>query len=128
MLATNIDVEDLTGYTADVTDVRKAQAIVEVYAGRTEALVTLPRDREWMKYAICWQVTYMAQDGNSVFEQANVESLRQNDTTIVFGDRAYAISPLAQQAIGRLSWQRSRVIDTRPWYDRVVPVYEWTTD
>jgi len=68
------------------------------------------------------------QDANGVFEQSNVKSVRQNDTTVVFGDRAYAIAPLAAKAIDRLSWQRSRIIDTRPWHERFVPVYEWETD
>jgi hypothetical protein len=111
-----------------VTDVRKAQAIVEVFAGRTEALITLPRDREWMKYAISWQVAYLDQDPKGVYEQSNVQSVRQNDTTIDFGDKNYALAPLAEQAIKRLSWQRSKTIDTRPWHERFVPVYEWETD
>jgi hypothetical protein len=128
VLATVEDVYELTDYTAAVEDVRRAQAIVEVFAGRTEALITIPQDREWMKYAICWQVAYLDLDANGVYEQSNIESLRQNDTTIVFGDRAYAISPLAEKAIGRLSWQRSRIIDTRQWVDRIVPMYEWETD
>lgn len=128
MLATTDDVEDLTGFTVDAVAVRKAQAIVEVFAGRTEALITLPRDREWMKYAICWQVAYLDKDGNAVYEQANVERLQQNDTTIVFGDKAFAVASLAVKAIQHLSWQRSRVIDTRGRYDRVEPHFEWETD
>jgi hypothetical protein len=128
MLATARDVLEMTGYTAGDSDVRKAQAIVEVFAGRTEALITLPKDREWMKYAICWQVAYMSSDGNAVYEQANVASLSQNETRIDFGDKSYAVAPLVVKTIEHLSWRRSRGIDTRPWFDREPTYDSWVTD
>lgn len=119
MLATADDVLEVTGYSADDTDIRKAQAIVEVFAGRTEGLITNVTDLEWMRYATCWQVAYMSQDGNTVYEQANVESLSQNDTVINFGDKTYAVSPLVVKAVSRLSWNRSRSITTHPPYGYV---------
>lgn len=123
MIATADDVSDITGYTAAETDIRKAQGIVEVHAGKPEALITNVEDLAWMKYAVAWQTAYMATDPNSVFEQANVQSLRQNDTTIDFGDKDYAIAPLAQKAIRRLSWNRSRSVPTAPAVGRpqIVP-------
>jgi hypothetical protein len=127
MLATANDVLELTGYTADDKDIKKAQAIVEAFAGRTEGLITNVSDIAWMKYAVAWQVAYMASDTESVFEQANVQSLRQNDTTIVFGDKVYAVSPLAIKAVGRLSWNRSRSISTSPAYGRMI-VEPWEVD
>jgi hypothetical protein len=127
MLATANDVLELTGYTADDKDIKKAQAIVEAFAGRTEGLITNVSDIAWMKYAVAWQVAYMASDTEIVFEQANVQSLRQNDTTIVFGDKVYAVSPLAIKAVGRLSWNRSRSISTSPAYGRMI-VEPWEVD
>ena len=117
MIATPDDVLDLTGYSCDETDVKKAQAIVEAHAGRPESLITDVGDLAWMKYAVAWQVAYMDQDGNSVYEQANVQRLEQNDTTIDFGDKEYAIAPLAAKAISRLSWNRSRTIPVRSWVE-----------
>jgi hypothetical protein len=123
MIATANDVLDITGYSANETDIRKSQAIVEVYAGKPEALITKAADLAWMKYAISWQTAYMSTDTNSVFEQANVQSLSQNDTQINFGSKAYALAPLAQQAITRLSWNRSRSVPTAPTVGRpeIVP-------
>lgn len=119
MIATTDDVLELTGYVADETDVHKAQAIVEVFAGRTESLITNVTDIEWMRYAVCWQVAYMSQDEGSVYEQANVERVHQNDTIIDFGDRVYSVSPLVVKAVTRLTWNRSRSIGTGPAYGRV---------
>lgn len=119
MLATADDVLDVTGYSADDADIKKAQAIVEVYAGRPESLITNVTDLAWMKYAVCWQVAYMASDPNTVFEQANVSSLSQNDTMINFGDKTYAVAPLVVKAVGRLSWNRSRSITTNPVYPAI---------
>lgn len=119
MIATANDVLDITGYSADDTDIRRAQAIVEVYAGKTEELITNVSDLAWMRYAVAWQVAYMSSDENSVYEQANVQTLTQNDTMIAFGDKDYAISPLAQKAVSRLSWNRSRSIPTAPANGRV---------
>lgn len=127
MLATANDVFDVTGYSADDADVKKAQAIVEVFAGKPEALISNVNDLEWMRYAVCWQVAYMTSDPGSVFEQANIESLRQNDTSIDFGDKTYAIAPLAMKAVSRLSWNRSRSVSTGPVFDAAPPV-RWEAD
>lgn len=121
MLATADDVLEVTGYSADESDVKKAQAIVEVFAGRTENLITSVTDLEWMRYAVCWQVAYMSADTTSVYEQANVQSLSQNDTMINFGDKTYAVSPLVVKAVSRLSWNGSRSVPTAPVYGDVFP-------
>lgn len=119
MIATVDDVLDVTGYTVDESEVRKAQAVVEVFAGRTENLITKVQDVEWMRYAVCWQVAYMSQDPQSIYEQANVHRVHQNDTIIDFGDRAYSVSPLVQKAVSRLSWNRSRSVTTGTNYGPV---------
>ncbi len=113
MLATADDVLEVTGYSADDADIKKAQAIVEVFAGRTEVMVTDITDLDWMRYAVCWQVAYMATDANSVFEQANVKRLSQNDYWVDFGGKHYSIAPLAVKALGRLTWNRTRSVSTR---------------
>lgn len=114
MIADANDVLELTGYSADDEDIHKAQAIVEVFAGKTESLIANVQDLEWMKYAVCWQVAYMSQDSSSVYEQANVQRYHQNDTIIDFGDKSYSVSPLVVKAVSRLSWNKSRSIPTAP--------------
>lgn len=116
MIATVDDVYELTGYTANESDIKRAQAIVEVYAGRPEALVTNVSDLAWLRYAVAWQVAYMAEDPQSIYEQANIESITSNDTHINFGGKAYQIAPLAAKAVSRLSWRKSRSIATENQY------------
>lgn len=115
MLATATDVLDITGYSADDTDIKKAQAIIEVFAGRLEALITDADDLGWMRYAVAWQVAYMSSDAEGIYEQANVQRFTQNETSITIGKKNYAISPLAERAVSRLSWNRSRSISTAPF-------------
>lgn len=124
MIATVDDVFEITGYTVNEESVKHAQAIVEVYAGRPESLINNVTDLEWMRYAISWQVAYMDFDPKSVFEQANVKSYHANDTVMDFGDKAYQIAPLAQKAVGRLSWNRSRSIKTGNQYP-LTPEVGW---
>ena len=119
MFATADDVLDLTGFTADRKDIKLAQAIVEAYAGRVEPQVTNEGDLVWLKYATAWQVAYMANDRTSIFEQANVQSIRQNKVFIQIGGNDYYISPLAAKAVSRLSWMNTRSISTLSSIDGV---------
>lgn len=112
MLATNQDVLELTGSTVNDVQIRQAQAIVEVCAGRPESLVTKESDKHWLKYAVCWQAAYI--DNSDVFVQANVEEVKQDKTTVTYGEKVYAISPLVVEAVKQLSWNKSRSIMTGP--------------
>ncbi|MCW2087804.1 UNVERIFIED_ORG: hypothetical protein M2328_001084 [Rhodococcus erythropolis] len=112
MLATDADVLDMTGYTVNDQQIRQAQGIVEVIAGRPESLVTNETDKHWLKYAVCWQAAYL--DNSDVFAQANVEQVKQDKTTVTYGDNTYAVSPLVVEAVKQLSWNKSRSIMTGP--------------
>lgn len=119
------EVMELTGYSANMQDIKRAQAIVEVYAGRPEAMITRDDDLAWMRYAVSWQVAYMETDPKAIFEQSNVQSVSSNDTVINFGDKAYQVAPLAQKAVSRLSWHRSRSIATGSVYPRLDDAEGW---
>lgn len=119
MIASVDEVFEVTGYTVNEEDIKHAQAIVEVYAGRPEALITNVSDLAWMNYAISWQVAYMADNPKSVYEQANIESVTSNDIRINIGDKDYPLAPLAEKAISRLSWNRSRSVRTASQYPRM---------
>lgn len=127
MYATVDDVFEATGHSTDAAKISMAQAICEIVSGRTEVMVTKPDDVEWMKYATAMQVVYIAQNTESVYEQANVESLRQGDNTVVFGDKVYAVAPLAVEAMKNLSWRRSRSVKTGRQFGPVV-LPSWETD
>ena len=79
----------MTGYTVNDQQIRQAQGIVEVCAGRPESLVTNETDKHWLKYAVCWQSAYL--DNSDVFAQANVEQVKQDKTTVTYGDKGKSL-------------------------------------
>lgn len=131
MFVTVEEVSDLTGFAVDDKTIRKAQAIVEVMAGKTEAMInptTQADDFAWLKYAVAWQSAYMETDPDKLYEQANVNSVSQNNNKVDFGGRVYAVSPLTVEAVKRLSWNKSKGIKTRGFNfkrSRVPYWWEW---
>ncbi|MFD6514197.1 hypothetical protein [Rhodococcus sp. NPDC060176] len=123
MLATDADVLDITGYTVNDQQIRRAQGIVEVIAGKPESLVTNETDKHWLKYAVCWQSAYL--DNSDVFAQANVEQVKQDKTTVTYGEKTYAVSPLVVEAVKQLSWNKSRSIMTGPNTVRANRMPDW---
>ncbi|BCF83316.1 hypothetical protein RQCS_28610 [Rhodococcus qingshengii] len=113
----------MTGITVNTGQIRHAQAIVELCAGRPESLVSKEIDKQWMKYAVCWQAAYL--DNAEVFQQANVQQVRQDNSTVTFGDRVYAVSPLVVEAVKRLSWYNSRKINLKGFNFNAPKIPEW---
>lgn len=110
MYATIADVAEIAGVTVDTAALTKAQAIIETASGRPAALVTDETDILWLRKAVAYQCAYMQEDPTSVYEQPNMESVTQGQNKMVFGDKPVWLAPLAQRAIGNVSWHRSRMI------------------
>lgn len=125
MFATTNEVADLTGCLVDDLAVRRAQAIVEVASGKPESMVSRDDDKHWLMYATAWQAAYMAD--SDVFQQANVERVTQDESSVVIGDRLYALSPLVVEALKRLSWHNSKSIKTKPWDFKRTRLPSWWT-
>ncbi len=125
MYVSTEEVADMTGAIVDDMAVRRAQAIVEVASGKPESLVSKDEDKHWLKYACAWQCAYMA--NSDVFAQANVESVRQDNSQVVIGDRIFALSPLVTEALKRLSWFQSKSIKTKPWNMKRRELPRWWT-
>ena len=118
MFATIADVLEIAGVTVDDPTIIKAQAIIEVVAGRPEEVIpeSATTDLVWLKKAVAWQCAYMDEDPTSVYEQQNLESVTQDGGfKMVFGDKLVYLSPLAEKAIGNLSWRRSRLVQLQPF-------------
>lgn len=115
MLATIDDVLEIANVSVDNAELMRAQVIIETAAGRPEELVTRDSDKLWLKRAVAHQCAYMEGDAVTVFEQPNLVSTTQGDNKMVFGDKDVWLAPLAERAISRLSWMRSRTIATAPF-------------
>ncbi|WP_147286304.1 hypothetical protein [Streptomyces parvulus] len=114
MYATVDDVYEIAGVSVDLATLKKAQAIIETASGRPVELVTDTTDLIWLKKATAYQCAYMEEDPTSVFEQPNLESYSHGDDKMVMGNKDVWLAPLAQKAIGNVSWRRSRMIQFGP--------------
>ncbi|MEU9230421.1 hypothetical protein AB0D40_39595 [Streptomyces massasporeus] len=114
MYATINDVDEIAGVSVDLSTLKKAQAIIETASGRPEELVTDPTDAIWLRKAVAYQCAYMEEDPTSVFEQPNLESYSHGDDKMVMGTKKVWLSPLAQEAITRVSWRKSRFVSFPP--------------
>lgn len=125
MYVTPSEVSALTGYSVDDSAIRRAQAIVEVMSGRPESLVTREDDKQWLMYACAWQAAYM--EHGDVYQQANVDRVTQDDSSVTIGDKVYAVSRLTVEAIKNLSWRGSRSVKTKPYdFKRNEMPWWWT--
>uniref|UniRef100_A0AAU2A8C3 Uncharacterized protein n=1 Tax=Streptomyces sp. NBC_00093 TaxID=2975649 RepID=A0AAU2A8C3_9ACTN len=114
MYATIEDVYEITGVNVDLATLKQAQAIIETASARPAELVSNETDILWLRKAVAYQCAYMDEDPTSVFEQPNMESVTQGQNKMVFGDKAVWLAPLAQKAIGNVSWRKSRMIRFGP--------------
>lgn len=114
MYATVDEVNEISGVSVDLATLKKAQAVIETASGRPEELVTDTTDLIWLKKATAYQCAYMEEDPTSVFEQPNLESYSHGDDKMVVGNKPLWLSPLAQKAIGNVSWRKSRFIYFAP--------------
>lgn len=110
MFATIDDVYEIAGVSVDLATLMKAQAIIETASGRPAELVTNETDILWLRKAVAYQCAYMEDDAVTVYEQPNIESTTQGQNKMVFGDKPVWLAPLAQRAIGNVSWRKSRMI------------------
>ncbi|MFF7496317.1 hypothetical protein [Streptomyces rubiginosohelvolus] len=117
LFATIEEVMSIAGVSVDNATLLKAQGIIETAAGKPEEEIplTAATDLLWLKKAVAYQCAYMENDPMSVFEQPNLESATQGDNKMVFGDKDVWLAPLAEKALSRLSWNRSRTIATAPF-------------
>lgn len=115
------DVRRLTGVVTDEVKMIQAMAVVESFIGRLDSEIE-GNDLEWFERMVSWQVAYMTE--NDVFTTANVESLRQDDSTVKF-NKDFGISPLVITATRHLSWKVAiGQVQMSPWISHR-PVPEW---
>lgn len=115
MFVSDVEVAALTPYTVTLEEIAHAQAIIEVYVGRTEVDVDDPSDLAMLARATAYQAAYMQEHGKMIFEQIDLKSITVGGTNYNFhtGDHnSPFIAPLAQKACKNLSWMKSRGVRT----------------
>jgi hypothetical protein len=124
--ATGADVVALTGKPADEEKIQIAQAHIELFIGRTEALGSAEmnaRDLEWLKRAVAYQATWLEGQAD-IDTRLNLTQMAQDGQQATFQGDALVLAPLAKLAIGKLSWMgRNRSISVEPFCPTIVARY-----
>jgi len=114
--ATTTDVNNLTGTPVAEDVVTRAQALIELKIGRTEALATAEmsaRDLEWLRRAVAYQAAWLPGQAD-LNTRLDVTQLSQDGLSTVFAPDAIVYAPLAIRALKKLSWMsgtRSIAVD-----------------
>ena len=129
MYVTTEGVKRLTGYTVSAADVIKAQAILDVFVGRTEDEVADSRDKGILQRATAFQAAYMQSNPEIAYEQIGLRQMGQNESIAIFDTfrNAPFLAPLANAALGSLSFRRSRSVKTGSTFGRGL-LRSWWTD
>lgn len=129
MLITATEIKNRTGYEIPSTVVSVAQMMIESYVGRVEEDVSEPNDIAIMGNAVAFQAIYIAENVEDSFMQSHIKSLTQGEVTTAFVWEKFApfMSPWASKSCEKLSWMRSRSINTGPVFSRPA-VVGWEQD
>lgn len=117
----NVDeVKALTGYDVTNAEIKRAQAIIETYIGKTEIEVQRPYDLMLLARATGYQAAYMKNNADKVYEQVAVSQIAHSDGMVTVDKDMSApfIAPLAVLAIKNLSWKGSRSVRIGPLFER----------
>lgn len=116
--ATIEQVSEVTGVpVTEITeeDINRAQAVIDVKAGRTfdmqEMLENYERRRDlhFLKLAVAYQTVWMMAQPD-YFTRSSVKSIGQDGVHVDFQPWAIELAPMAKAALRRLSWKGSRSV------------------
>lgn len=109
--ATDTDVSEITGVTVDAVTLAQAQAIVELYVGRTEGAQVWPvATATWLKRAVAYQAAWMPSQPDIFSRSSTKGSMSQDGATVEFTADGRWLAPLAKRALRRLGWKGTRSI------------------
>ena len=113
MFTTPEEVMEVTPYVdVTMTEVRQAEFVIEIHAGRMESEIDKARDKGLLSRAVIAQVVYMRDNPEVTFEQIQATYIGRGGQQTSFDARGDApfIAPLAIMACKHLSWKQSRSI------------------
>lgn len=107
--ATLEDVATYTGVSVTTSQLAQAQAIVDMFAGRT--YVAQPRigtrDQYWLKLTVCYQAAWMTAQPD-LFQRIDLAAITMGSRAVALKDDSLRIAPLAAKALSKVSWMRGR--------------------
>lgn len=123
------EVQNLTGVEVGVEDIIRAQAVVEAFVGRNESEVSGADDFALMAKAVAFQVVYMKDNYDRVYQQVAATQFAQLDGQMTLDTNMAApfIAPLAVLTLRNLTWRRSRSVKTGPIFAAGPRSERWET-
>jgi hypothetical protein len=114
MFTTVNKVLEHTNKTVDISLIKRAQDIVEIYIGRNEIDVENPNDLIILDKMTSYQAAYMMDNEDMVYSQIAVTSAGAGESSQNFNTAMDApfLAPLAVMAARGLSFNRSRSVRT----------------
>lgn len=116
---------DLTGQTVTDQQVAVANSVIELVSSRVYTIAspnTGTRDGEWLRRAVAWQCVWITGQPDYL-TRLDINAITEGHKSIGLKDWALVLAPLAQRALAKLSWLRTRSIHVRsPWTDGMTPI------
>lgn len=109
--ASTDDVYDLTGVHVTTVDIKKAQALIELFSGaltqHSDAGNISTKNLLLLKRATSYQAVWMGEHPD-VFTNMDTQGFSQDGASANYKhDNAHLLAPLAKRCIDRLSWAMS---------------------
>lgn len=107
--ATVADVATYTGQTVTTDQLSRAQAIIDMFAGRTFDAQprTGTRDQYWLKLAVSYQAAWLTAQPD-LFQRIDLAAITMSNRAVALKDDSLRIAPLAAKALSKVSWLRGR--------------------
>ena len=107
--ATVDDVATFTGLSVTTAQLMMAQAIIDMFAGRTYDAQprTGTRDQYWLKLAVVYQAAWLTSQPD-LFQRIDLAAITMSNRAVALKDDSLRIAPLASKALSKVSWLRGR--------------------
>lgn len=114
--ATADEVEDYTAETVTSTQLDRAQAVLDLHAGRTvhSAEEIGDRDLHYLKLATAYQAAWMKHQPDMYSRMDLTEVPSDAGASAGLNESGMTLAPLARRALRQLSWKRSRSLALGP--------------
>lgn len=117
------DVADATGVTVTGQQLAQAQASIEIFSNRiyTDTSRIRTRDLYWLGQAVAYQAAWLA--GQFGLEtRLDATQIQQDQVSTTLKDDGLVLAPMAQRALNRVSWRRSRTVHVRSPLEGAGPI------
>lgn len=130
MFTTVEQVAEFTGKAVDAPTVWRAQTMIELFVGRSEAEIDNANDELLLGRAVAFQAAYMVDNPEVAFDQIAVKSVGMGDYVVTMNTEWFApfLSPWAVLACRSLSWTGTRSVHTGPVFDTPRAEPTWVTE